>query len=353
MLVRRHSARYNFAGDPETGTTARWGAVPGEDPRRAPWPELADISISNRCSRGCSFCYRDSRPDGPLMSLAEYDFVLDSLTSPRWGPVFQVALGGGEPTEHPDFVPILEHTRSRGVVANFTTSGAGVDAGLARRVAGLAGAVAVSAASLDALDMRAVRLLISAGARVNIHYVLGRASLAEATDILDGRADDLLAGVNAVIFLTLKAMGRAEKGDGLTDGPELARFLSLVSRGRRAVRIGFDACFVPPLLRHTGVNPTCVDPCEGGFFSVYVSEGLQARPCSFSTDVRYHADLRENDFGRVWNEVFAPYRDAAQNPPCARDCPAAKGCRGPCPDHPECAPCPVTEAPGGSEFRMA
>ena len=48
-----------------------------------------------------------------------------------------------------------------------------------------------------------------------------------------------------------------------------------------------------------------------------------------------------------------PYRDAAQIPPCAGDCPAAAGCRGPCPDHPECAPCPVTEAPAVSEFRMA
>lgn len=100
--LRRHASGYNFIGVPETGLTVRWGSSVEIDPKRAPWPELADISISNRCSKGCAFCYRDSTPDGGLMTLDAYRYALESLTSPVWGPVFQVALGAGAMVPDPD-----------------------------------------------------------------------------------------------------------------------------------------------------------------------------------------------------------------------------------------------------------
>lgn len=349
MLVRRHGPGYNFAGDPATGVTLRWGQTPGTDPARAPWPELADIAISGRCAQGCPYCYRDSRPDGPLMSLEQYELLLERLTSPRWGGVFQVALGGGEPAQHPELVGMLALSRRKGVVPNLTTSGAGLDAGLARRLAELVGAVAVSAPSLEALDHRALRLLTWAGARVNLHYLLGPQSLAQATQIVRGRHDRELKGVNAVIFLSLKPMGRARGLECLADGPDLAGFLRAVREPSSALRIGFDACLVPPLLRHTGVNPACVDACEGGFFSLFVDEALVARPCSFSTDGRFHFSLETMDLDQIWNQGFEPYRAAFAAPPCAQGCRAAGQCRGPCPHHPEIVPCPVTAMGPGRE----
>jgi len=45
--LRRHATGYNFIGDPDTGVTVRWGRNLTDDPARAPWPELVDISISN------------------------------------------------------------------------------------------------------------------------------------------------------------------------------------------------------------------------------------------------------------------------------------------------------------------
>ena len=57
------------------------------------------------------------------MSLNQYCQVLDSLNHPLYGNVFQVAIGGGEPLEHPDFLKIIDATLQRKIVPNFTTNG--------------------------------------------------------------------------------------------------------------------------------------------------------------------------------------------------------------------------------------
>ncbi len=78
-----------FSVDTETGLTMRWGNSLHTNPEYAPWPELADISISNHCSKGCEFCYRDSTPNQSLITVEQYEFVLDSLHSEQWGMCFR------------------------------------------------------------------------------------------------------------------------------------------------------------------------------------------------------------------------------------------------------------------------
>lgn len=332
MTVRRHSPDYNFCGDPSSGVTLRWGRTLAESPLRAPWPELADIAIGNRCSKGCPFCYRDSQPDGPLMSLDAYEFVLERLRSERWGSVFQVALGGGEPLEHPDLLGILDATVERGVVPNFTTNGELVDRALAREIAKRAGAVAVSARSLSSFARSAMNALVAAGVRTNIHFVLSESSLDEACAILEGRFDGALAGLNALVFLTYKPKGRAGEGDCLLEGPRLERFIKLAERKPASLRIGFDACFVPPLLKSSAVEEALVDSCECGFFSVFVDESLRVSPCSFNSGEEPGFDLRSLSLEEIWEEGFAPYRRAVLERRCADESCSSRGsCRGACP----------------------
>ena len=99
----RYIGDYHFIADPDSGMTFRWGKTLDEDPIFSPVPELADISISNRCSKGCSFCYKDSTPEGKQMSIDEYRQVLDSLQSPEYGSVFQIAIGAVSPWNIPTF----------------------------------------------------------------------------------------------------------------------------------------------------------------------------------------------------------------------------------------------------------
>lgn len=344
MKIRRHSADYNFLGDTDTGTTFRWGRTAADDPPAAPWPELADISVSNRCSKACSFCYRDSRPEGGLMSPADYSRVLDELTDPRWGAPFQVALGGGEPLEHPGFLEILEETARRGIVPNFTTNGSLVTSGLAGRLAGKAGAAAVSVAGFSDADLSPARILAEAGLRVNLHFILDEASLSRAAAFLEGAFDAGLAGVNAVVFLTYKRSGRARDARGPRAGDALDAFLARADRPSTSVRFGFDACLVPALMRGTGIDQRLVDSCECAFFSVYVDERMTVKPCSFSPGADAAFGLGERGFKDIWEEGFEAYRASVRARDCGMDCGKKAHCRGSCPIHPELFLCGGREA---------
>jgi hypothetical protein len=348
MLVRRHSREYHFVGDGASGATFRWGRTTAENPALAPWPELADISVSNRCSKGCGFCYRDSKPDGRLMSVPDYAKVLDELTHPQWGSVFQVALGGGEPTEHPGFKEMLEETRRRGIFPNFTTNGDSASPETARKLGRLAGAVAVSVAGFGSGNLRGARLFSDAGVRTNLHCVLSPESLGAATAFLEGRYDSELIGINAVVFLALKRTGRASNSAGLERGPGLGAFFDRVSSPGTKVRFGFDACLVPQVLSRTWVNPAWLDACECAFFSVYVDEALTVKPCSFSRDPASSFDLKKTGFRWIWEQGFSGFRERAGNVCVGRSCPHKKECRGSCPLYPELMLCePEISAAGG------
>jgi radical SAM protein with 4Fe4S-binding SPASM domain len=330
--LRRHATGYNFIGDPDTGVTVRWGRNLTENPARAPWPELVDISISNQCSKGCDFCYRDSRPDGAVMSLETYEHLLDCLTSPIWGPPFQVAIGGGEPLEHPQLLDILDATQRRGIVANFTTNGLLLDAALARSLAGRVGAVAMSANGLSDFDPSKARLLHEAGVRTNLHFILDANTLPQALEIAQGEHDALLSNLSGVVFLARKPKGRSgPEGILRFEDPLLKPFLDAVSSSGSGIPLGFDACSVPLLLNHGGIDPRTVDACECGFFSVYVDEDLEVRPCSFSGSDRDAWNLLERDFATIWEELFHPYRERQSADSCDRECPGREHCRGKCP----------------------
>lgn len=72
-------------------------------------PERISVEATNRCSKGCPFCYNDSRPGGKSRwdprELVEFcrDCVL--------GGVKAVSFGGGEPLEYEGIFHVLEHLR--------------------------------------------------------------------------------------------------------------------------------------------------------------------------------------------------------------------------------------------------
>lgn len=77
------------------------------------FPESIDIKISNRCDRGCPMCHEQSTPDGDLADLNHP--ILDSLR-----PYTELAIGGGNPLEHPDLENFLERMKRQCVICNMT-----------------------------------------------------------------------------------------------------------------------------------------------------------------------------------------------------------------------------------------
>jgi MoaA/NifB/PqqE/SkfB family radical SAM enzyme len=330
MIIRRHSRTYNFFGDTETGLTLRWGHSLSENPEYAPWPELADISISNHCSKACDFCYRDSSPNQSFMSLEQYQFALDSLHSEQWGNVFQVALGGGEPLEHPEFEAIIQKTIQRGIVVNFTTNGLNLDKARAGFLKGKIGAVALSVHRLEDLIFDKIKLLTDEGIRTNLHFVLDNQSLDEAIAILQGSFNQELQHIDGVVFLTYKPKGRAILERCLTMDNRLEKFVSLIDGNQCITRIGFDACFVPVLMSATRVDIDYIDSCECGFFSVYIDEELNVKPCSFANNERFTYNLKEYSFQSIWENQYDQYRHQVTANHCFAACQNKSHCRGKC-----------------------
>ncbi len=82
----------------------------------AEFPESMDIKITNACDMGCPMCHEDSRPDGRHGNILNLPF-LDSLHE-----FTELAIGGGNPLSHPDFIPFLHLLKERKLIANVTVN---------------------------------------------------------------------------------------------------------------------------------------------------------------------------------------------------------------------------------------
>ena len=342
-MIRKHFDGYNFVGIPETGVTFRWGVNPGANPYMAPWPELADISVSNYCTNGCRYCYRTSDAAGRSMSLDDYRFALEQLSSKTFGSIFQVALGGGEPLLHPDIIAMLRMTREQyGIIPNYTTCGKYFNQANVAATRAYCGAIAVSwdpyREDFSPQDLAKLGAYLKAeGIRCNIHYVVSEQTLGTATAILKGEYDEYLRPFNAVIFLTYKPLGRADGSGVIRSSGALKSYLEMIDHPVTAIRIGCDACFVPSLLKATNVKESLIDSCECGFFSVYIDENLEVMPCSFCNDGHFKFNLRQVGFREIWQDRFAEYRSRVGDTGksgCS-DCAKSPGCRGQCPFYSE------------------
>ncbi len=120
--TRRDPLGFWTVFDCRTGNRLRLSFAEAAHPRvlpfRATWPELVDLKITNRCSARCPFCYQDSRPDGAHAPLERIRTIVEQLQASQ---VLEVVLGGGEPTEHPDFAAILAAVQAAGMRVAFTT----------------------------------------------------------------------------------------------------------------------------------------------------------------------------------------------------------------------------------------
>lgn len=81
-------------------------------------PMLVDVKITDHCRFGCAFCYQNSTPRGAPADAAFLDALWPALARLQ---VFEVALGGGEPTTLPGFGALLKRVASFGIVPNFST----------------------------------------------------------------------------------------------------------------------------------------------------------------------------------------------------------------------------------------
>ncbi|EPT9147951.1 TPA: radical SAM/SPASM domain-containing protein [Proteus mirabilis] len=315
-----------------TGFFAR---IPDRDTLEPFWsphgPELMDISITNWCDKGCSFCYKSSTNRGKHMSLNDYKLIINQAAEIG---TFQVALGGGNPNQHPDFIEILEYTKLKGIVPNYTSNGRGLSDEIIEATKRCCGAVAISAYPPYDETEQSLQKLLSAGVKVNLHFILDAYSIDTAISWLK-EPPEFLIGINAVIFLNYKPSGRKIFEDKLLrNSDRLDEFFRLATSSKRKLKVGFDACCVSGVFARTNASPVMVDACDAARFSLYVSEDLKVYPCSFQSGLESGDTLNEDtSLVDIWTKSanMQSFRDYFSSDRCGKSCSHMSTCKNGCP----------------------
>lgn len=350
MKYRVIDRKYHFFSifDTETGAYYRSGIIgkdgkdTGVDPFMGSFPNLIDVGVMGHCIHGktglCAKagigCYQSGMLiEKPNMSIEDFRWIAEQCR----GKVNQFALGGrGDPDQHEEFEELLKICRENNIVPNFTTSGYGMTPELAAICKKYCGAVAVSWYR-NSYTLDAIRMLLDAGVKTNIHYVLGKNTVDEAIDRLEN--DSFPEGINAVIFLLHKPAGQGTQKNVLdADDPKVAAFFGQVDR-MHPFKVGLDSCNVPGAIKYCrNILPQSLDTCEGARFSCYIDSDLTLLPCSFDQKHLYEVKLKPLTIEKGWNsEAFEQFRSHLRH--SCPDCKHQSLCMGGCPLMPEIVFC--------------
>lgn len=290
-------------------------------------PELLDISITNYCERGCGFCYRNSDKNGKHIELHDYIHLIKQAKDIG---TLQIALGGGNPNQHPNFIKILKETVNQGIVPSYTTNGQGLNKEILEATKQFCGAMAISAYNpYENYLNEIINYVSSFKIKTNIHFLLNKDTLKKAILWLKN-PPAFFNNINAIIFLNYKPINSSERLL-LNKSPLLQDFFECVENNNTHIKIGFDSCSVSGILKYMKVNKIFYESCEASRFSAFISEDLKMYPCSFMINSNLYGDLRKNSIAEIWknNVSFKGHRDNILNNKCV-SCSQEPECKGGC-----------------------
>lgn len=330
------------------------GADTGIDPFMTSFPELLDIGIMGHCVHGANGlcrkagvqCYQNGLEiKAPNMSFENFKRIVDECK----GKTFQFALGGrGDVDQHEEFEKILKYCRENGIVPNFTSSGLGFTEEIVALCKEFCGAVAISWYRQEH-TYKAIQMLLDAGVKTNIHYVLGNNSIDEAIERL--QQNSFPKGINAVIFLLHKPVGLGKEENVLKiEDEQVKTFFELVDSKNFDFKVGFDSCTVPALINCTShINEESFDTCEGARWSAYITPDMKMLPCSFDNqELRWAYDISNDTIKNAWDsKQFEEFRNYFRNS-CVK-CKDRMKCMSGCPIRRQIVLCDREEREWGKE----
>ena len=347
-VVSDEKYHFKYAFDTDTGAYVRTGILDdngndtGVDPFMASFPHLIDVGIMGHCIHGKTGlcvkagigCYQSGLTvEQPNMLLDDFEWIARQCR----GRCNQLALGGrGDPDQHECFEDILRISRENNLIPNFTTSGYGLTKEIAELCKRYCGAVAVSWYRSE-YTLNAIKMLLDAGVKTNIHYVVGKNTIDEAIERL--KNDDFPNGINAVILLLHKPAGLGTSENVLDVTDLRVKILFSQIDNHHPYKVGMDSCNVPGAIRFCKrIMPESLDTCEGGRFSCYIGPDMIMVPCSFDQDRKFEVSLRGSSIEEAWkSKPFECFRNRMRG--ACPDCEKKDLCMGGCPLMPEIVFC--------------
>lgn len=280
---------------------------------RSPSPEMVDVSITQQCAGGCPYCYQDSWEGGEHADAELVRRVIEGFDTPP----YQMAIGGGEPLLHPEFVDILKTVRYLGTMPNYTTGGTvELTGAVVEATNRYCGGVALTYHSWRGLPWFVERYQSFKRAltcQLNIHVIADNLVAKSLGELLE--AD--LGRLNLVLLAYFPETGRASF-ERLMPKPVYQGTLPKVIK--RALKEGHKISFSEGMLPYflsrpkIGVDTTFAGRSEG-LFSCYVDSKGTMRVSSFSdreVSLRVHgedgweceeATVFTTTSQRLWDEI--------------------------------------------------
>lgn len=255
---------FNYA----TGAKVRM-VPPGVSYDKASRPELVDIKITDACPYGCAFCYQGSTRDGKEADWTTLRETIEALGITGLG-VFEIAIGGGEPTGSKHFNSVIDLAIENMIVPNITTFA--VDWLLEERkveAANRCGGIGVSVHSADDLSKWHKINGAVTGPSVVAQHVYGTRPADETASIISTCLEN---GIH-LLLLGYKSVGFGEQFKP-HDMAEVSTDKKLPSYRlkRPNGRLSVDTAMVekhPEFLKHVGAHDLFVTKKEGAY-SMYV-----------------------------------------------------------------------------------
>lgn len=308
-------------------------------------PVIADINITEKCNLHCGHCYINSSKNGHHMPLTDFELVLSECQ--KMG-ITQIALGGGEPTLHPDFPKILKKIHDADIVPNLTTNGHSLKWRTIYAIARYAGAIALSVENIGAdFEKRRgfpfatfeknIAKLKMAGIKIVFQITISESNLDKTEETISYLKKYQPYGF---LFLAYKPQGR-----GLTYDKTLAtinnnkvsqNIKSIFGYASKQTKIGFDCCLTPSLMDLNIENKKSFQGCTASRTSLAIMPNLDVMPCSFISKGAQFPNLKNHSLEEIWHgEFFNNFRNKIKQKAGQKTCSTCSDkeiCLGGCPE---------------------
>lgn len=307
-------------------------------------PILINLSLNNYCNLNCPFCYVPTKQidNGQSLSVENFDMLLSDMIKSR---VMQVAIGGGEPTLHPDFVDFLKKLRVKGnIVPNYTTNGTNLTEDVLYASKKYCGAVGVSySEERESETLAAIKKLLNRKIQAHLHMILTKSRLYKLAKTIEKY---VMLGVSNVVLMLFKPMGRGStllheilnRDDFKTIFTEMLKLLSF--RKKYGLKLYIDACSTF-IFKEFSFLPESINGCSGALHSAFIDWNLEMKPCSFMIHTK-GINLKESNISNAWNSpIFENFRHTIIYPRYqgCKTCNFFPNCWGGCPITPEIVFC--------------
>lgn len=255
-------------------------------------PEILDLEITSggNCLGKCDFCYKCNNITSKQINLSMDNFkiILDKVN--QYNQLTQIAFGITNFYANKDFVPMMAHARSKGIIPNYTTHGLDIDEYAAKITKQLCGAVAVSI-NLNNIKnaykaLKSINLFNKNGMHnINIHYMLSKETYVNIPLLLRILKENNIQ-FKSIVFLQFKNKSTDKYHSVDKDiFKDIIKLMHLFG-----VSYGMDSCSAGIYLDALNdINPKLVEKqkdyiesCESSLFSSYINCKGEFFPCSFA-----------------------------------------------------------------------